>query len=300
MLTVFVEHLLPVFLTAGTGWFLAARLGVHPEPISKLAFWILAPSLIFKLLVANGISGDEVLRMAGFTASVLLLLCLAAAGLGMALRWPKPRIAGLCLVVLLPNAGNFGLPVTRFAFGEPGLAQAGVFFVTASVLTYTVGVFVASLGRRGPREALLGLARVPTLYAVAVGFVLVMTGRTLPGPLDRTVNLLADACIPVFLIVLGMQLRNASWRGAWGGLTAAWVLRLGGGAVLGLLLAPLFGLQGAARQAGIAETAMPSAVITIILATEYDADPAFVTAAVATSTVLSPLTLTPLLAYLGA
>jgi predicted permease len=37
-----------------------------------------------------------------------------------------------------------------------------------------------------------------------------------------------------------------------------------------------------------------------VLATEYNVEPSFVTAAVFTSTLLSPLTLTPLLAFLGA
>jgi predicted permease len=45
---------------------------------------------------------------------------------------------------------------------------------------------------------------------------------------------------------------------------------------------------------------MPTAIISIILASEYDIEPEFVTMAVVTTTLLSPLTLTPLLAYLGA
>jgi predicted permease len=44
---------------------------------------------------------------------------------------------------------------------------------------------------------------------------------------------------------------------------------------------------------------MPSAVIAIVLATEYDVEPAFVTSAVLVTTLLSPLTLTPLLKILG-
>ena len=43
---------------------------------------------------------------------------------------------------------------------------------------------------------------------------------------------------------------------------------------------------------------MPTAVLATILATEYGAEPAFVTTAVFTTTVLSPLT--PLLLILGA
>jgi predicted permease len=43
---------------------------------------------------------------------------------------------------------------------------------------------------------------------------------------------------------------------------------------------------------------MPVAVITTIIALEFDVAPAFVTSTVFVSTLLSPLTLTPLLAYL--
>jgi predicted permease len=43
---------------------------------------------------------------------------------------------------------------------------------------------------------------------------------------------------------------------------------------------------------------MPTAVITTILALQFDLSPAFVTSTVFVSTLLSPLTLTPLIAYL--
>jgi predicted permease len=61
----------------------------------------------------------------------------------------------------------------------------------------------------------------------------------------------------------------------------------------------LFGLQGATRQASILEASMPTAVMCTILATEFDVEPAFVTSVVFVTTILSPLTITPLLSYLG-
>jgi predicted permease len=45
---------------------------------------------------------------------------------------------------------------------------------------------------------------------------------------------------------------------------------------------------------------MPTAVITIVLATEYDVEPALVTSVVMLTTLASPLVLTPLMALLGA
>jgi predicted permease len=44
---------------------------------------------------------------------------------------------------------------------------------------------------------------------------------------------------------------------------------------------------------------MPTAVMTTVIATEFDIHPSFVTTVVTATTLLSPLTLTPLLAILG-
>jgi hypothetical protein len=62
----------------------------------------------------------------------------------------------------------------------------------------------------------------------------------------------------------------------------------------------LFGMTTAAQQAVVLEAAMPVAVLTTILATEFETEPTYVTTAVLVTTLLSPLTLTPLLALLGA
>jgi predicted permease len=52
-------------------------------------------------------------------------------------------------------------------------------------------------------------------------------------------------------------------------------------------------------QAGVLESGMPSAVLTTIIAMQYDAEPEFVTSVVLATTILSPLTVTPLIAFLG-
>ncbi|MEK9165122.1 MAG: AEC family transporter, partial [Chloroflexota bacterium] len=81
--------------------------------------------------------------------------------------------------------------------------------------------------------------------------------------------------------------------------TAAALFRLLTGPAIGLLLTALLNLTGPARQAAVLEASMPTAVIATILAVEYDIDPLFVTSVVLVATLLSPLTLTPLIAYLG-
>jgi hypothetical protein len=198
------------------------------------------------------------------------------------------------------NAGNYGLSLNLFAFGEEALAYASLYFVTAAILTYTLGVFIASLGSMSIKDSLVGLLKVPMVYAVALAFIFTMLGWTLPLALDRTVNLLADAAIPVLLVLMGIQLHHTTWNGQTKALVLSNSMRLVGGPILALGLSVVFGLTGTARQAGVTEAAVPTAVMMTVLATEFNINPSFVTTAVFTSTLLSPLTLTPLLAYLGA
>jgi len=67
-----------------------------------------------------------------------------------------------------------------------------------------------------------------------------------------------------------------------------------------LLLAALFGFKNVVRQGTVIQASMPSMVSSTVLATEYQLDSKLITAIIFISTILSPLTLTPLLVFLGA
>jgi len=204
------------------------------------------------------------------------------------------------LTTMFSNAGNYGLSLNLFAFGEKALAHASVYFVTMAILIYTLGVVIASLGSSSLSEAFVSLLKAPVVYAVVLALLFTEFGLRLPLPLDRTVNLLGDAAIPVLMVLMGVQLGRAKWDGQISALTVTNFMRLVIGPALALGLSLLFGLQGAARQAGISESAMPTAVINTVLATEFNVEPSFVSTVVFVSTLLSPITVTPLLAYLGA
>jgi hypothetical protein len=102
------------------------------------------------------------------------------------------------------------------------------------------------------------------------------------------------------LVVLGMQLQRSGRLHPQAGLAPAVFFRMIVGPIVAIVAAAAIGLAGAARQAGIVEASVPTAVLTTVFAETYDLDTEFVTQAVLASTLLSPLTLTPLLAWLGA
>jgi predicted permease len=124
------------------------------------------------------------------------------------------------------------------------------------------------------------------------------SGLTMPLALMRPITLLGDAALPMMILVLGMQLERASFPERPRVVAVAVTLSLAVAPVVALAMASLLGLAGPARQAAVLQASMPTAVVTTILALEYDVMPAFVTSVVLLATLLSPLTLTVLIAYL--
>jgi predicted permease len=296
----FINNLLPILLIAGIGYLCGKFLHIDPNTISKIIFYIFSPCLIFDLLYNSHLSNDSMLRMVGFTTTLAVVVIIVTYLLGRFLKLNRKMIAAVVLTAFATNSGNFGLSLNLFALGESGLAQASIFFVTSALLTYTVGVMVASLGTASFKDSLIRLLKVPSIYALFFSLLIIWKHWQVPLPIERTITTLGNASIPTMLILLGLQLHANHRTSHLKALGLANGMRLVGGAVFGILLGKLFGLQGVAFQAGVIQASTPSAVLSTVLATEYDCEPAFVTTMVFTSTLLSPLTLTPLLAYLGA
>jgi hypothetical protein len=298
LLTILADDILPIFTVAAIGFLLARRLHVDVTSLSRVTFNALAPCLVFSLLVTSRVGAGEFGRIVAFTVLLATAVGLAARLLAIPFGLDRPHLAGLLLVVMFSNAGNYGLSVVLFAFGREVLARAAVFFVTGALLLYSVGTFIASSGRRGGRAALRGLVRVPALWGLVAAALVIWTGAELPTAVSRPVELLAAAAIPSMLLVLGMQFEKGAWPERPGLVAAASALALVGAPLIGFVLAHALGLAGPARQAVLVESAMPSAVITTILALEFDVAPRFVTSVVIVTTLASPLTVSVLIALL--
>lgn len=298
--SIFYNNIVPTLLAAGTGYVLGRRLRPDVRSISRLTFYIFSPCLVFISLTQSQLAGAELGQIALVAWGTILAVILAAFALGRAARLETKTIAALAVVAAFGNAGNFGLAVTRFAFGETVVAPAAVFFAFSSLAVYTVGVAVASAGRRPWREVLRHGLTLPTTYALVIAIAFQFLRWPVPEPIERAAGLLSQGAIPVMLSLLGMQMALVtSWpRSRLVLVGVAAILQLVFSPLIAALLASALGLEGPVRQAVILESAMPTAVIVTILCTEYDLDPALASAAVLATTLLSPLTLTPLIAFL--
>ncbi len=300
LLSVFANNILPIILLGGAGFALAKILHIESRSLGRVVFYIFSPVLIFDILIKNKLNLKEAAGVVGFTIAIILAMGVLTYVLGSLLKIERPALIAILITSMFANTGNYGLPLVSFAFGDAALPYASIYFITTTTLFYTLGVLIASLGHMNIKEAALGLFKIPTLYSVAIAVVINAWSITIPAPVFRAVELAAGGTIPLMLILLGVELSRVELSSNLRALQLSVALRLFVAPLGAFLLAALFGLKGPIRQGAITQASMPGMVSATVLATEYQLDSKLVTAVIFISTILSPLTLTPLLVILGA
>ena len=299
LLTTFVDNLLPILLVSGAGFVLGKLLTVDSRSLGRVVFYVFSPLLVFDLMIKSTLTLQQAFTTAAFTASVITVMGLIAFLFGWLFRLERPYLLAVILTVAFGNTGNYGLPLVKFAFGDEALAVASIFYVTTTILFNTVGVVVASIGHTDLKSAVLGLFKLPSIYGVTLALLIKGIGVQLPLPISRTIEIAANGAIPLMLILLGLELTRIQWSHSFRALGLGVAVKLLLGPLVGLLFARLFGMHGTVHQGNVLEAAMPAAVATTVVATEYNLEPSLVTAIVFLGTALSPLTLTPLIVYLA-
>lgn len=284
-----VPILAPVFLVTllGYGW---ARLGApfQREFLTGLVMNIGVPCLILNGTLQLEADASLFLSMIGYALLALVTCALVGAAvirlLGQPLRSYLPPIA-------FGNAGNLGLPLCLFAFGQQGLGLAIGFYLVGSVAQFVAGPLF-----QGRQPVWRTLLTTPVNYAAALGIGLLATDTTLPLWLENTVGLLAGLAIPLMMLALGHSLGSFQVQRlpVAAGIAAG---RLGLGLLLGLGITLAFGLTGVERGVVLVQSAMPVAVFNYLLAARYDRHPEDIAGAIVISTLVAFAALPALLLF---
>ena len=299
LFSTFGNNILPIILLGSAGYVLGKVLHVDSRGIGRIVFYVFSPVLIFDLMIKSQLKLGEAASVIGFTVSVVLIVGVITYILGKFIKVERTALISILITSMFANTGNYGLPLVSFAFGEKALSYAGIYFVTTTLMFYSLGVLLASLGHMNFKEAALGLLKVPTLYAVLLALIVNATHYQLPLGLERAVDLASGGTIPLMLVLLGLQMTQVEFSSNLRALQLSVSMRLLIAPILALLIAVVYGIQGFARQGAMTQASMPSMVSATVLAAEYNLDSKLIAAVVFVSTLLSPLTLTPLLVFLG-
>ncbi len=291
-----LNTIVPVAFIVLMGYLVGKRIDFDLQTLSKLSIYMLVPVLIFDAMLRAKLTGASVIGITAAFSLASLALYLLALGLGKVLRFDQGSIKTLIASATFPNSGNMGLSLTFFALGQPGLDRAVVFFIASSVLMFGLGP--AFLRGGGFVQSLLFTLRLPLFWALAGGLLVRGLGIPLPLGLDEGVHLLGQACIPVMLLTLGIQIAKS--KPEWGRFELQ-------ASSLRLLAAPLFaglagwalGLERLDIQVLVLQSAMPIAVNAFLMAGEFGGDGIRAARAVVASSVLSFITIPLVLLLIG-
>lgn len=292
--------ILPVFLLLGVGYIVGKSMLIDSKSVSDLSIYVFSPALFFYSVSTSEMDMSDLGRIVLFSFALFLLFALAVYGIGKIFAWDKVYQNTLMLASGFPNAGNYGLPIILFAFGEEGVAIGIIYLVMQSLLMNSVGVFYASNHHEMPKKHILfQVLRMPGFIAILLALVLKVLEVPLPSAVENATGLLGQASIPTMLTLLGITLASIQLKNV---LRFIWTATM-----FKLIIFPLiaFGLllflypaDALEAKVLLVAAATPTAATTTLLAIKFGMNPDMVSSAMFVNTFASIVTIPVLLMIL--
>lgn len=264
--------------------------------MNQLVLYVFLPALVFRTVMDGTV--DQLFLEIPAAAAIGVLGCLAAGFLVFHfLPIPGPTKGAMMLGAAFGNVTYLGLPVLLGIFpGQSGqVAEVSVLFeVTKSSLNLTLGAMIAiAYGSQEPitfRRTALEALKLPPIWALALALAWKKSGIPCPSLVMDTAAILAVAVSGIMMLSLGMALRFQPTR-----LMALAVpvsaIKLGlSPLIVALAVVPL-GLTGVHAQAAVLEGAMPSQLLSFIIAGKFKLDEETMAFVIMVDTVLAFVTL---------
>ncbi|AUX32890.1 MULTISPECIES: AEC family transporter [Sorangium] len=295
-----ISQLLALFAVLGVGVLLRAlgRGGqADAAALNRLVIDVTTPALIVSVLRRSGIGHGA---WGAVAASAIALFACALAGIAVARALGLPRAAqgAAGLVGSFSNTGFLGVPVVLALYGRAGDAAGTAILVDSIVTTlmlWTFGVALAArMGAGGDADArsLLRVILHPNVLSIAAGLALYALPIPLPTWVERALDALGSATPTLVFLALGLSLDLRSLRGRVRPLVAVAAVKLLVAPAVALGAAVALGLRRPVSEVAVLQSAMPTSMVSVIVAARYGCDGEFA-AATAVVTTLGALATLP-------
>ncbi|MCP4406138.1 MAG: AEC family transporter [bacterium] len=296
LFSIFLDVVVPVFTLVFAGYFAGPTLKLDARTLSRTAYFIFVPALIFQIISRAELHAALAMRMLVYIVLVHIVCGLAAFGTARMLKCSVELTAAYVVIAVSGNVGNFGLPLIKFRFGEPALAQGTIYFLGVMVISMTISVIAASWARDGSSvKAIVSIFKTPALLAVVPALIVNIADLKTPLMLSRITELAGAAMVPLLLVTLGVRLAQEGKPVINAHLLTVSALRLVVAPCIALLIGVLLGISGLERATGILQSGMPVAIVASIITLEYQLMPEFVATSVLFTSLTGMVTLTVLL-----
>lgn len=199
-----LAKLIPLYGIILVGYILGKYFRVDKEFVARGVVYGIAPVIFFNAAAVTPITLG-IISLPILTFTINCCICLLFTHIG-SLYWRDATKNVLGYIAPGANTGYFGLPVAIFLFDKPIVELYIVAILGILIYENTLGFFIAARGVHGKKESIIKLLKLPVIYAVALGFVVNITGVSF-GPIYDTAISYAKSLYVVFgMMIIGLGL----------------------------------------------------------------------------------------------
>jgi len=178
--------------------------------LSRLAFFVLSPALLFTVLGESDVSHlfSALLPISAIAAVVNIVAFLVVSLV--VWRRPLPDATIGALASGYVNANNIGLPVSVYVLGDAASSAPVILLqlIVLAPIALTV-LDVSTSGHVSIGRILLQPVRNPLIIGSVLGVIVAVTHLRLPAPVLAPFQLVGGAAVPVILLTFGMSLHGS-------------------------------------------------------------------------------------------
>jgi malonate transporter len=277
------------------------------DALTRFVFSVAIPTLLFRLM-------SDFSRLPRVDARILVAFfggCLVVYVAGRLIGRTAFRMDGVAQSVfamggIFSNNVLLGLPIAQVTLGDDALPAVSLVLVFNSLLLWTLVTVSVEWARHrdfslsGIAKTAKGVVTNPLVASILLGTAFGFTSLPLPGFVDRTMALVAQAALPLALIALGMGLAEFGVREGWRVSVAIGALKLIGQPLAVYAAAVLLGLSALDTAVVVLLAALPVGANVYLMARQFGVLNGPVASAIVLTTALGALTTPVVLGLAGA
>lgn len=219
-------------------------------------------------------------------------------------RWARLSSQTKGVLIISATFGNvtyLGLPVITGLFGSEAAKYALFYDLLATTpILWLIGAPLASKYGRGKgiklRESIRGILNLPPIWGIIFGFSLKFMDIQLPFFVLKTLEMLGNSVIPLMVFSIGLALTIPKVQGIYAILPAIFI-KFFISPFIAYLSAYSLGIRGNALASCTIEGAMPTMILSILIASRFGLDVSLSAFIIVITTILSFVIL-PVIIYM--
>lgn len=295
LFTQMIQLQMQILLMLGIGFFLRKKEIVTVEirkGLSALLINVVLPCTVILSFMNDSILNSDLLMtcLLAVVISAIIQTVSIIASKFLFNRYEKMDANVLIYGMIVSNSAFIGIPIIQSIYGSEAVMFASVFQIPIIVTMWTIGL--ALFKPIDHKHALKSVIRNPSVVAVLIGFIIMLTGIKFPIFITKTISSIASCTTAISMFVVGSVLADIEWNNLLDKKVLFFCsIRLIAYPFIVFIVLTFVNAPTLIKAIAVIMTGMPAGSTAAILAEQYGCDAKFAAKLILVSTALSVITI---------